>query len=140
MTHPTDPASAMREAIERVLIGGNHLATYSAKWPEWQLNGLTRAQQCEHALIWLGATMDYDAWCCWSTIMQERDTLLGSLPLPTAQPDKRRSEEEIRAEIKAAESMIPSWYPNELSRDRARTLISRVAALRWVLNEQETGR
>jgi hypothetical protein len=65
-----------RAALERMMIGGNHLATYrSAQWPDYRLDGLERDQQCEHALRSLGATWRYDMWCCWSAIMQARDSL-----------------------------------------------------------------
>ena len=65
--------AGMELAIERMLTGGNHLALYSADWPAWQLDGLTRSQQCESALRVMGAGKDYDMWCCWSEIMQARD-------------------------------------------------------------------
>lgn len=60
--------------VERMLVAGNHIATYrSDNWPDYKLDGLTRGQQCEHALRILGAGRDYDMWCCWSAMMQARD-------------------------------------------------------------------
>ena len=66
----------LREDIQRLLVAGNHIATYrSDRWPNYPLDGLTRDQQCEHALRLLGAGRDYDMWCCWSAMMQVRDSL-----------------------------------------------------------------
>ena len=63
-------------SVDRLLVCGNHIALYRTdKWPDYPLNGLTRAQQCANALERLGATQDYDMWCCWSGMMQERDAL-----------------------------------------------------------------
>ena len=71
---------AMREierlcnALDRVMIANNHIANHRTdRWPAYPLDGLTRAQQCDHALRVLGAGRDYDMWCCWSAIMQIRD-------------------------------------------------------------------
>ena len=73
---------SLRAALEQVFIAGNHIATYrSDRWPDYPLDGLTRDQQCEHALRTLGAGRDYDMWCCWSSMMQVRD----SLPHPDAE-------------------------------------------------------
>ncbi len=64
----------LRAALEQCMRGGNHLATYkTARWPEYKLDGLTREEQAENALRILGATREYDMWCCWSAIMQARD-------------------------------------------------------------------
>lgn len=70
-------APMIRESlIERLLTCGNHIATYRTdRWPDYQLDGLTRDQQCEHALRNLGATQEYDMWCCWSGMMQVRDEI-----------------------------------------------------------------
>lgn len=66
----------LRASVDRLLICGNHIATYrSDRWPAYELDGLTRDQQCEHALRVLGAGCDYDMWCCWSGMMQERDAI-----------------------------------------------------------------
>ena len=99
----------IRAAIDRVLIGGNHLASYSSEWPSWQLDGLTRAQQCENALRFLGATKDYDMWCCWSAIMQERDTLTGLFSPSASSPS---DEEIVEAMLnKAHEIQQAGWEP-----------------------------
>ncbi len=64
----------LRASVVRLLICGNHIATYRTdKWPDYKLDGLTRDQQCESALRTLGAGREYDMWCCWSGMMQERD-------------------------------------------------------------------
>lgn len=68
--------SRMRTGIERLLIAGNHIATWrQPDWPDYKLDGLTRDQQCEHALRILGAGRDFDMWCCWSAMMQTRDEM-----------------------------------------------------------------
>jgi hypothetical protein len=60
---------ALVEALERVLIGGNHLGTYRTdKWPAPSVEPLV-------ALEAIGAGPSYDMWCCWATIMQARDAL-----------------------------------------------------------------
>lgn len=65
----------MQATIDHLLTCGNHIALYRTKhWPGYVLGGLTREQQCENALRKLGATQDYDMWCCWSGMMQARDT------------------------------------------------------------------
>lgn len=67
---------ALRKIIDRLLTAGNHIANYrSDRWPFYPLDGLTRDQQCEHALRTLGAGREYDMWCCWSAMMQARDDL-----------------------------------------------------------------
>lgn len=64
----------LRAALDRLLVAGNHIATYrTEQWPDYALDGLTREQQCEYALRTLGACRDYDMWCCWSAMMQVRD-------------------------------------------------------------------
>lgn len=67
----------LRAAIQQIAVGGNHLASYAviSGWPHYKLDGLTREQQCEHALRSLGAGWRYDMWCCWSAIMQARDAV-----------------------------------------------------------------
>lgn len=66
----------LRAAVDRLLVCGNHIATHRTnQWPDYPLDGLTRDQQCEHAIRSLGATVDYDMWCCWSGMMQTRDSL-----------------------------------------------------------------
>lgn len=64
----------LRAALDRVMVAGNHIATYRTdRWPDYKPDGLTREQHCEHALRTLGAGREYDMWCCWSAIMQTRD-------------------------------------------------------------------
>lgn len=66
----------LRSIIDRLLTAGNHIATYKTDaWPDYQLDGLSRDQQCRSALWILGATRQYDMWCCWSEMMQARDEL-----------------------------------------------------------------
>ena len=84
----------LQEAVDRMMIGGNHIATYrSARWPDYPLDGLTRDQQCEHALRMLGAGRDYDMWCCWSAMMQVRDDL------GTTAPTSANSEGNLRVAV-----------------------------------------
>lgn len=76
----------MRQALNRVMIAGNHIANWrDLNWPDYPLDGLTRDQQCELALRTLGATRQYDMWCCWSAIMQVRDSLSDN-PVLNAEP------------------------------------------------------
>ncbi|MDE2096885.1 MAG: hypothetical protein KGL39_06520 [Patescibacteria group bacterium] len=66
----------LRAGVDRLFVAGNHIATWrTERWPDYPLDGLTRDQQCEHALRTLGAGRDYDMWCCWSAMMQVRDEL-----------------------------------------------------------------
>jgi hypothetical protein len=59
----------LRAALDRCMIGGNHLATYhKTTWPE---PGSDPAK----ALEALGAGWEYDMWCCWGAIMCARDAL-----------------------------------------------------------------
>jgi hypothetical protein len=56
----------LRAALNKCLIGGNHIATYkNDNWP---------AVGHDHALALdkLGAGKDYDMWCCWNALMQAR--------------------------------------------------------------------
>ncbi len=56
-------------AIERMLIGGNHLATYhKSYWPPVRSDPTL-------ALETIGAGMEYDVWCCWNAIMCARNDL-----------------------------------------------------------------
>lgn len=67
-------ANRLAVIIDRLLIAGNHIANWRKdSWPGYQLDGLTREQQCENALRKLGATQEYDTWVCWSGMMQARD-------------------------------------------------------------------
>jgi hypothetical protein len=71
-----DEIKRLRATIDRLLTCGNHIATHrTGQWPDYPLDGLTREQQCELALRRLGATREYDVWCCWSGMMQARDEL-----------------------------------------------------------------
>ena len=66
----------VQEALERVLIGGNHLATVLIKNV-----GADFADKCppdmehEDALRILCATDEYEIWCCWNAIMNAREAL-----------------------------------------------------------------
>jgi len=71
---------ALRKALETTQIGVNHIANHrAADWPDYRLDGLTVGQACEMALRKLGATRDYDMWCCWSAAMRARDDLAAAL-------------------------------------------------------------
>jgi hypothetical protein len=62
-----DEIERLRAALEKCMVGGNHIAIYkTARWPEV-------GSDHEHALRILHATPAYDMWCCWSAIMQARD-------------------------------------------------------------------
>jgi hypothetical protein len=75
-TEKTAEIKRLHAGLDRLLIAGNHIASYrSDRWPDYLSDGLTRDQQCEHALRTLGAGCDYDMWCCWSAMMQIRDEL-----------------------------------------------------------------
>lgn len=72
----TRAVERQRAALDQCMRGGNHIANWrSARWPDYKLDGLTREQQAEHAMRTLGAGREYDMWCCWSAIMQARDSL-----------------------------------------------------------------
>lgn len=71
-----DLVERLQAAIDQLLTCGNHIAIYRTdQWPAYELGGLTRKQQCESALRILGASRDYDMWCCWSVMMQTRDAI-----------------------------------------------------------------
>lgn len=57
-----DQIQQLRDAIELMLIGGNHLALYHNElWPTYNT--------CHSiALKRLGAGLQYDMWCCWNAI------------------------------------------------------------------------
>lgn len=61
---------AWHDAVERILIGGNHIATH--RTDSWPAVGTPH----EAALEKLGAGKDYDMWCCWNAMMQSRDALV----------------------------------------------------------------
>lgn len=59
----------LRAALEAVLVGVNHIATYRTdRWPE---------PGTDHwaALEMFGAGREYDMWCCWNAAMRNRDAL-----------------------------------------------------------------
>jgi hypothetical protein len=57
----------LRAACERMMVGGNHIATYrTAEWPNYGAEPMA-------ALEKLGAGREYDMWCCWAAIMSARD-------------------------------------------------------------------
>lgn len=58
---------ALREVLERVMVGGNHLAIHL---PE---NHPPYTAAPEQALSAIGAVVEYDIWCCWRSIMNARD-------------------------------------------------------------------
>jgi len=59
----------LREAWERVAIGGNHLATWLPEpCPPVETEPLVALEQ-------IGAGIHYDVWCCWRAIMQSRAAL-----------------------------------------------------------------
>jgi len=59
----------LREALEGVLVGGNHLEAW-LPIPHPPLSG-----EPSTALEQLGAGIAYDIWCCWRSIMQARAAL-----------------------------------------------------------------
>ena len=59
----------LEAALQKVMIGGNHLAT---------IIGATHPQAGTHpagALEFYGPGHQYDAWCCWNAIMVARTAL-----------------------------------------------------------------
>ena len=59
----------LEAALQKVMIGGNHLAT---------IIGATHPQAGTHpagALEFYGPGHQYDAWCCWNAIMVARAAL-----------------------------------------------------------------
>lgn len=62
-------AEAMAEALGAVMIGGNHIALLiGADHPP-------ASTECEYALEHYGAGDQYDAWCCWRSLMRARKPL-----------------------------------------------------------------
>lgn len=60
------------EALEGVLIGGNHLALLiGADHPP-------ATASCDEALEHYGSSDTYEVWCCWRSIMQARAALSAS--------------------------------------------------------------
>lgn len=79
----TDPSAELLEVLDRVMIGGNHLANvlichlgggFASEYPP--------NMDHETALRKLCATDSYDVWCCWAAIMNARAaiTKAGSRP------------------------------------------------------------
>lgn len=71
-----DPATIEREALERTMIGGNHLATvligqlgagFAERYPP--------EMDPQDALRTLCATDTYEIWCCWRAIMLARASI-----------------------------------------------------------------
>lgn len=57
------------EALERVMVGGNHLAIWLPDdHPTAEAEPLAALEQ-------IGAGVSYDVWCCWRVIMLARTTL-----------------------------------------------------------------
>jgi len=64
----------LRDALEGVLVGGNHLATWlPIPHPPFSDEPSTALEQ-------LGAGITYDIWCCWRSIMQARAALEETKP------------------------------------------------------------
>ena len=64
-----DRIEQLEAALQKVMIGGNHLAT---------IIGATHPQAGTHpagALEFYGNGHQYDAWCCWNAIMAARAAL-----------------------------------------------------------------
>ena len=60
---------ALVKALNGVMIGGNHLATWlPIDHAPFEADPLTVLEQ-------MGAGMEYDIWCCWRSIMQARPVL-----------------------------------------------------------------
>jgi hypothetical protein len=61
---------ALEEAIENVLVGGNHVALLlGVDHPPYTW------EPANARLMYLGRQEAYEAWCCWRSIMQARDVL-----------------------------------------------------------------
>jgi hypothetical protein len=57
------------EALERCMVGGNHLAVWLPEpCPPVEAEPLVALEQ-------IGAGMTYDLWCCWRVIMHARAVL-----------------------------------------------------------------
>lgn len=63
----------LRAALDKVMIGGNHVALLiGAFHPPYTASH-------DEALKHYGAGDQYEAWCCWRTIMEARDVLEPSI-------------------------------------------------------------
>lgn len=64
-----DENERLRAALEKVMVGGNHVALLiGADHPPYTASH-------NDALKHYGAGDQYEAWCCWRTIMEARDVL-----------------------------------------------------------------
>ena len=111
MTRPTDPAAAMREAAAKLVE-----------------ESFDKPQSIPYA---------------WSSVVSKGTlkriaTAIRALPIPAAQPAPRRSEAEIRAIIRQYEITHGNIAPTDTVSDA--WFRGALAMLRWVLNEQETGK
>jgi hypothetical protein len=60
-------AKALMQALDLVMIGGNHLATHiDFDGPNWHATP-------DEGLAHYGAGPAYDSWCCWRAIMKARE-------------------------------------------------------------------
>ena len=112
LPHPTDIA-AMREAAAQAVDPG-------CKRP------------CDCDVCYCINIGDAQSVAIWDS-ETENAKRIRAIPLPVAQPDTRRSEAEIRAEIARLEAQLQE-YPGDTA------VIGFLAGICWVLNEQETGR
>jgi hypothetical protein len=71
-----DPDRRVARALSQIMTGGDHLAArlvarvgadFAIRFPP--------DTDPEHVLDVLGATADYDMWCCWAAIMRGRAIL-----------------------------------------------------------------
>jgi hypothetical protein len=73
----------LRRGIDRMLTGGNHLATHiDPNGPQW------KRSSWEDGLNYYGPGPAYDAWCCWKSIMLAREIINGD-PTDTTESDGR---------------------------------------------------
>jgi len=62
----------LREALENVMVGGNHLAALIGNHPPYTTSN---EEAMKHYLP--HHPKMYEAWCCWKTIMEARAELEG---------------------------------------------------------------
>jgi len=60
---------ALLEALDGVMIGGNHLAGLLP------MDNVSYESDPATALEQMGSGMDYEVWCCWRSIMRARDAV-----------------------------------------------------------------
>jgi hypothetical protein len=162
MTHPTDPASVMRDVLaERERQ--KSVEGWTLEHDDMHTNGEIADAAAFYAATstifrevrvppligkmvqvwpwdarwWKPKDRRYDLVRAGALILAEIERLdrAAGIPLPTAQPDNRRSEAEIRAEIARLTGLI-----DEPRRKTYFLLLARREAMQWVLNEQDTGR